>query len=134
MTQPLKRQIPAETLFQQTGTGLTARSHLRFGPVSLAAQMPAGLRLKRTTTFDAPVGLRIKAEGRSQWPHAALERRFTTAAFLCARGASALSHVVAAIAIPGLPSREDHPRIRSALAAYLGLRVVAPMREASRAG
>jgi hypothetical protein len=36
----------------------------------------------------------------------------------CTRaGASALSHVVAAIAISGLPSREDHHMILSTLAA-----------------
>ena len=72
------------------------------------------------------VGLRLAAKGRSQWPDAALDMKDYSVhggGFpVRVRGAG----LVAVIAISGLPSREDHDMIVSTLAAWLGVRDLAP--------
>ena len=63
----------------------------------------------------------LKSEGRLQWPDAALEVKD----FALHGGGFPLrvrdAGVVAAIAISGLPSREDHDMIVTALAAHLNV-------------
>lgn len=63
----------------------------------------------------------LKGEGRSQWPDAALEVKD----FALHGGGFPVrvrdAGVVAAVAISGLPSREDHDMIVTALATYLSV-------------
>lgn len=72
------------------------------------------------------VGLMLAAEERTPWPDAALNTNdYAThgGAFpVRVRGTG----VVAAIAISGLPSREDHDLIVQALARHLGMNDIAP--------
>lgn len=71
------------------------------------------------------VGEKLKREGRSQWPDAALDVK----EFALHGGGFPVrvreTGVVAAIAISGLPSREDHDMIVTTLAAHLSLTTLA---------
>jgi uncharacterized protein (UPF0303 family) len=71
-------------------------------------------------------GENLKAEGRSQWPDAALEVND----FALHGGGFPLrvrdAGIVAVIAISGMPSREDHDMIVTTLAAHLNVTDLAP--------
>jgi uncharacterized protein (UPF0303 family) len=71
-------------------------------------------------------GENLKAEGRSQWPDAALDVKDFA---VHGGGFPVRVHdigVVAAISISGMPSRQDHDMIVTTLASHLGVTNLAP--------
>lgn len=72
------------------------------------------------------VGLMLQAEQRSPWPDGVLETKDYAAHGGGVPVRVQGTGVVAAIAMSGLPSREDHDLIVSTLAEHLGVHAIAP--------